>query len=170
MESSYDKEASEVNDPVYVEPTPEPEPEPEEPEIIGEIPVITFDNSTLIMIKGQVIDLLSGVVATDKEDGNLIPTITLENVPFTDTSILLEGTHTIVYTVTDKDNNTVTKTRTLIVKLDLNNDGIPDDNIEELPDDSVDIPIEDSIDKPEFPNNNGEYENPVEPELPPVKE
>ena len=170
LESSYDKEASEVNDPVYVEPTPEPEPEPEEPEIIGEIPVITFDNSTLIMIKGQVIDLLSGVVATDKEDGNLIPTITLENVPFTDTSILLEGTHTIVYTVTDKDNNTVTKTRTLIVKLDLNNDGIPDDNIEELPDDSVDIPIEDSIDKPEFPNNNGEYENPVEPELPPVKE
>ena len=174
LESSYDKEASDVNDPVHVEPKPEPEPEPEpkpeEPEIIGEIPVITFDNSTLIMIKGQVIDLLSGVVATDKEDGNLIPTITLENVPFTDTSILLEGTHTIVYTVTDKDNNTVTITRTIIVKLDLNNDGIPDDNIEELPDDSVDIPIEDSIDKPEFPNNNGEYENPVEPELPPVKE
>ena len=175
LESSYDKEASDVNDPVHVEPKPEPEPEPEpkpeEPEIIGEIPVITFDNSTLIMIKGQVIDLLSGVVATDKEDGNLIPTITLENVPFTDTSILLEGTHTIVYTVTDKDNNIVTKTRTIIVKLDLNNDGIPDDNIEELPDDSVDIPIEDSIDKPEFPNNNGEYENPVEPEFPPpVKE
>ena len=171
LESSYDKEASDVNDPVHVEPKPEPEPEPEEPEIVGEIPVITFDNSTLIMTKGQVIDLLSGVVATDKEDGNLIPTITLENVPFTDTSILLEGTHTIVYTVTDKDNNIVTKTRTIIVKLDLNNDGIPDDNIEELPDDSVDIPIEDSIDKPEFPNNNGEYENPVEPEFPPpVKE
>lgn len=175
LESSYDKEASDVNDPVHVEPKPEPEPEPEpkpeEPEIVGEIPVITFDNSTLIMTKGQVIDLLSGVVATDKEDGNLIPTITLENVPFTDTSILLEGTHTIVYTVTDKDNNIVTKTRTIIVKLDLNNDGIPDDNIEELPDDSVDIPIEDSIDKPEFPNSNGEYENPVEPEFPPpVKE
>lgn len=163
LESSYDKEASDVNDPVHVEPKPEPEPEPEEPEIIGEIPVITFDNSTLIMIKGQVIDLLSGVVATDKEDGNLIPTITLENVPFTDTSILLEGTHTIVYTVTDKDNNTVTKTRTIIVKLDLNNDGIPDDDSSEFPNNPPD--------KEEFPDDSGEYENPVEPEFPPpVKE
>ena len=167
LESSYDKEASDVNDPVHVEPKPEPkpepEPEPEEPEIVGEIPVITFDNSTLIMTKGQVIDLLSGVVATDKEDGNLIPTITLENVPFTDTSILLEGTHTIVYTVTDKDNNTVTKTRTIIVKLDLNNDGIPDDDSSEFPNNPPD--------KEEFPDNSGEYENPVEPEFPPpVKE
>ena len=163
LESSYDKEASDVNDPVYVEPKPEPEPEPEEPEIVGEIPVITFDNSTLIMTKGQVIDLLSGVVATDKEDGNLIPTITLENVPFTDTSILLEGTHTIVYTVTDKDNNTVTKTRTIIVKLDLNNAGIPDDDSSEFPNNPPD--------KEEFPDNSGEYENPVEPEFPPpVKE
>lgn len=163
LESSYDKEASDVNDPVHVEPKPEPEPEPEEPEIIGEIPVITFDNSTLIMTNGQVIDLLSGVVATDKEDGNLIPTITLENVPFTDTSILLEGTHTIVYTVTDKDNNTVTKTRTIIVKLDLNNDGIPDDDSSEFPNNPPD--------KEEFPDNSGEYENPVEPEFPPpVKE
>lgn len=167
LESSYDKEASDVNDPVHVEPKPEPEPEPEpgpeEPEIVGEIPVITFDNSTLIMTKEQVIDLLSGVVATDKEDGNLIPTITLENVPFTDTSILLEGTHTIVYTVTDKDNNTVTKTRTIIVKLDLNNDGIPDDDSSEFPNNPPD--------KEEFPDNSGEYENPVEPEFPPpVKE
>lgn len=167
LESSYDKEASDVNDPVYVEPKPEPkpepEPEPEEPEIVGEIPVITFDNSTLIMIKGQVIDLLSGVVATDKDDGNLIPTITLENVPFTDTSILLEGTHTIVYTVTDKDNNTVTKTRTIIVKLDLNNDGIPDDDSGEFP---INPP-----DKPEFPDDSDKDEHPVEPEFPPpVKE
>ena len=115
------------------------------------------------MTKGQVIDLLSGVVATDKEDGNLIPTITLENVPFTDTSILLEGTHTIVYTVTDKDNNIVTKTRTIIVKLDLNNDGIPDDDSSEFPNNPPD--------KEEFPDNSGEYENPVEPEFPPpVKE
>ena len=120
LESSYDKEASDINDPVYVE--PKPEPKPEEPSLIGELPVISFDETPLIIIKGQKIDLLSDVTVTDKEDGILIPTVTIS-----DTSILVEGTHIITYSVTDSDNNTVTKNRTLIVKLDLNGDGIPDD-------------------------------------------
>ena len=120
LESSYDKEASEVNNPVYVE--PKPEPKPEEPSLIGELPVISFDETPLIIIKGQTIDLLSDVTVTDKEDGILIPIVTIP-----DTSILVEGTHIITYSVTDSDNNTVTKNRTLIVKLDLNGDGIPDD-------------------------------------------
>ncbi len=120
LESSYDKEASDVNDPVYVE--PKPEPKPEEPSSNGELPVISFDETPLVIIKGQKIDLLSDVTVTDKEDGPLIP-----NVNITDTSILVEGTHIITYSVTDSDNNTVTKNRTIIVKLDLNGDGIPDD-------------------------------------------
>lgn len=120
LESSYDKEASDVNDPVYVE--PKPEPKPEEPGSNGELPVISFDETPLVIIKGQKIDLLSDVTVTDKEDGPLIP-----NVNITDTSILVEGTHIITYSVIDSDNNTVTKNRTIIVKLDLNGDGIPDD-------------------------------------------
>ena len=120
LESSYDKEASEVNNPVYVE--PKPEPKPEEPSLTGESPVISFDETPLIIIKGQKIDLLSDVTVTDKEDGILIPTVSV-----TDTSILVDGTHIITYSVTDSDNNTVTKNRTLIVKLDLNGDDIPDD-------------------------------------------
>lgn len=129
LESSYDKEATDVNDPVYVEPKPEPKPDPEEPTIIGELPVISFDETPIIMIKGQIIDLLSDVTVTDKEDGPLTPTITFNGMPFTDTSVFLEGTNTITYSVTDSDNNTVTKKRTIVVKLDLNGDGIPDDDI-----------------------------------------
>lgn len=129
LESSYDKEATDVNDPVYVEPKPEPKPDPEEPTIIGEVPVISFDETPIIMIKGQIIDLLSDVTVTDKEDGPLTPTITFNGLPFTDTSVFLEGTNVITYTVTDSDNNTVTKKRTIVVKLDLNGDGIPDDDV-----------------------------------------
>ena len=127
LESSYDKEATDVNDPVYVE--PKPDPKPEVPTIIGELPVISFDETPIIMIKGQIIDLLSDVTATDKEDGPLKPTITFNRLPFTDTSVFLEGTNIITYSVTDSDNNTVTKKRTVVVKLDLNGDGIPDDDV-----------------------------------------
>ena len=42
--------------------------------------------------------------------------------------MFLEGTNIITYSVTDSDNNTVTKNRTIVVKLDLNGDGIPDDD------------------------------------------
>ena len=127
LESSYDKEATDVNDPVYVE--PKPDPKPETPTIIGEVPVISFDETPIIMIKGQIIDLLSDVTVTDKEDGPLTPTVTFNGMPFTDTSVFLEGTNTITYSVTDSDNNTVTKKRTIVVKLDLNGDGIPDDDV-----------------------------------------
>ncbi len=124
LESSYDKEVTDINDPVYV--APKPDPKPEEPTTIGELPVISFDETPLIIIKNQVVDLLSDVTVTDKEDGILTPTITFNGLPFTDTSVLLEGTNIITYTVTDSDNNTVTKNRTIVVKLDLNGDGIPD--------------------------------------------
>ena len=127
LESSYDKEATDVNDPVYVE--PKPDPKPETPTIIGEVPVISFDETPIIIIKGQIIDLLSDVTVTDKEDGPLTPKITFNGLPFTDTSVFLEGTNVITYTVTDSDNNTVTKKRTIVVKLDLNGDGIPDDDV-----------------------------------------
>lgn len=127
LESSYDKEATDVNDPVYVE--PKPDPKPDVPTIIGEVPVISFDETPIIMIRGAIVDLLSDVTVTDKEDGPLTPKITFNGLPFTDTSVFLEGTNVITYTVTDSDNNTVTKKRTIVVKLDLNGDGIPDDDV-----------------------------------------
>ena len=124
LESSYDKEVTDINDPVYV--APKPDPEPDTPTIIGEVPVISFDETPIIMIEGSIIDLLSDVTVTDKEDGILVPTITFNGLPFTDTSIFLEGTNIVTYSVTDSDNNTVTKNRTIVVKSDLNGDGIPD--------------------------------------------
>ena len=124
LESSYDKEATDVQDPVYVEPTPEPkpepkpEPEPEEPEtpsIIGTIPTISFDTDTITINQGQSYDLMTGVTVRDIEDEllTLSPTVTTD---ITDTSVLEIGNYTITYTVTDSDGNVITATRTLIVQ------------------------------------------------------
>ena len=117
LESSYDKEASDIKDPVYVEPKPEPKPEPEEPQITGTMPTISFDTDTITIVKGQSYDLLTGVTVSDLEDEllNLKPTVTID---ITETSVLEIGNYTITYTVTDSDGNKVTATRNLIVLLD----------------------------------------------------
>ena len=163
LESSYDKEATDINDPVYVEPTPTPEPEPEEPEITGTIPTISFDSDTITIYQGQSYDLMTGVTVRDIEDELLYlsPIVTTD---ITDTSVLAIGNYTITYTVTDSDGNTITANRTLTVLQDIS-DEIPDEEIPEdpiKPPDETEDPIvpEDPIEPP------GETEDPVVPEDP----
>ena len=163
LESSYDKEATDIKDPVYVEPKPEPkpEPEPEEPEtpsIIGTIPTISFDTDTITINQGQTYDLLTGVTVNDLEDEllNLKPTITTD---ITDTSVLEIGNYTITYTVTDSDGNKVTATRNLVVLLDV---------VEEPEDPNVppETPEEPDEENPDEPN---EPEEPTVPEVPTIE-
>ena len=141
LESSYDKEATDINDPVYVEPTPtpepEPEPEPEEPTIIGTIPTISFDSDTITIYQGQSYDLMTGVTVRDIEDELLYlsPVVTTD---ITDTSVLEIGNYTITYTVTDSDGNAITASRTLTVLQDISDD-IPD---EEIPEEPIEPPVE----------------------------
>ena len=166
LESSYDEEIGDIKDPVYVEPKPEPKPDPEpetpeEPTITGTVPVISFDANSITIAKGQAYDLLSGVTVTDIEDDLL--NLKLEvKADWSDTTILDVGEYTITYTVTDSDGNTTTAKRTLVVKPDLNNDAIPDDEIPiepEDPDDSTDV------EKPENPDGE-EPTDPVDPDSP----
>ena len=163
LESSYDKEATDIKDPVYVEPKPEPkpDPEPEEPEtpsIIGTIPTISFDTDTITINQGQTYDLLTGVTVNDLEDEllNLKPTITTD---ITDTSVLEIGNYTITYTVTDSDGNKVTATRNLVVLLDV---------VEEPEDPNVppETPEEPDEENPDEPN---EPEEPTVPEVPTIE-
>ena len=133
LESSYDKEPSDINDPVYVEPEPEPEPEPDpepvDPGVDETIPTITVDPATITIFQGESYDVMTGVQAFDKEDGVLIPQVSI-----LDTTILIVGEHTVVYTVTDTDNNRVTAIRTIIV---LENEPV-DPDVPNDPEDSTD--------------------------------
>lgn len=130
LESSYDKEASDINDPVYVEPKPEPEPEPEppEPSVDLSLPTITIDPLVVTILQGESYDVMTGVTAFDQEDGILIPQASI-----LDTTILIVGEHTVVYTVTDADNNRVTATRTIIVLANETTDPEDPGDIEEPP-------------------------------------
>lgn len=163
LESSYDKEATDIKDPVYVEPKPEPkpDPEPEEPEtpsIIGTIPTISFDTDTITINQGQTYDLLTGVTVSDLEDEllNLKPTITTD---ITDTSVLEIGNYTITYTVTDSDGNKVTATRNLVVLLDV---------VEEPEDPNVPPETPEEPDE-ENPDETNEPEVPTVPEVPTIE-
>ena len=157
LESSYDKEATDVQDPVYVEPTPEPEPEPEpeEPTIIGTIPTISFDTDTITINQGQGYDLMTGVTVYDIEDSllTLSPTVITD---ITDTSVLEIGNYTVTYTVTDSDGNIVTATRQLIVLKE----------VTELPEEPLDpiLPVPEP--EPIEPVDPVEPSEPVEPSVP----
>ncbi len=156
LESSYDKEPSDINNPVYVEPEPEPEPEPDPiiPSIDETIPTITIEPSTITIFQGESYDVMTGVQAFDNEDGVLIPQVSI-----LDTTILIVGQHTVVYTVTDTDGNRVTATRTIIV---LENESIdPEDPVEpEEPTDQEDPVV------PEDPVDQEQPDPPVEIETP----
>ena len=163
LESSYDKEATDIKDPVYVEPKPDPkpDPEPEEPEtpsIIGTIPTISFDTDTITINQGQTYDLLTGVTVSDLEDEllNLKPTITTD---ITDTSVLEIGNYTITYTVTDSDGNKVTATRNLVVLLDV---------VEEPEDPNVPPETPEEPDE-ENPDETNEPDEPTVPEVPTIE-
>ncbi|KGL39096.1 hypothetical protein BMT55_00910 [Listeria newyorkensis] len=74
-------------------------------------PVITAANKTIKV--GDTFAPLTGVTATDKEDGILTSkvTVTANNVDTTKA-----GTYNVTYSVTDSDGNKVTKTITVTVK------------------------------------------------------
>lgn len=163
LESSYDKEATDIKDPVYVKPKPEPKPdpkpeEPETPSIIGTIPTISFDTDTITINQGQTYDLLTGVIVNDLEDEllNLKPTITTD---ITDTSVLEIGNYTITYTVTDSDGNKVTATRNLVVLLDV---------VEEPEDPNVPPETPEEPDE-ENPDETNEPDEPMVPEVPTIE-
>jgi hypothetical protein len=81
--------------------------------------IISGDNPATVVVDTIYDD--AGVAAYDLEDGELTNSVvTTSNV---DTSTL--GTYTVTYSVTDSDDNTVTKTRTVNV--------VADDNVVDLP-------------------------------------
>ncbi|MGN0026411.1 MAG: cell wall-binding repeat-containing protein, partial [Clostridium sp.] len=62
---------------------------------------------------GETFDLRAGVTANDNEDGIISDRIVVENI---DLSTLNVGKHSVTYSVSDTDNNTVTKMRNIIVE------------------------------------------------------
>jgi LPXTG-motif cell wall-anchored protein len=83
----------------------------------GFIPQISVDPSSVSLYENtDAPDLLSGVTATDVEDGNLTSAVTVSDTGGFDIS--KPGTYTVTYSVTDKDKNTVTATRTYTVLAD----------------------------------------------------
>ncbi|MBC2326973.1 immunoglobulin-like domain-containing protein [Listeria booriae] len=73
-------------------------------------PVIAADDVTVK--KGASFDPMTGVTASDTEDGNLTSSI---SVTANDVDTSVEGTYHVTYSVTDSDGNTTTKTITVTV-------------------------------------------------------
>ena len=88
---------------------------------VDEAPVIEINPTTVTIVFGQEYDVMTGVKASDDND------IVRVTASITDTSKLEVGTHTITYTTSDRAGHTTTATRTIIVKADENNNGIPDE-------------------------------------------
>lgn len=78
---------------------------------INHTPVITAEDKTLTV--GDSFDVMAGVTALDKEDGDLTDKIEVINNTV-DTS--KAGTYTVTYKVTDSNGASVTKTITITVK------------------------------------------------------
>ena len=78
--------------------------------VAGDSPIIDGPTFTELAV-GTSFDPMTGITATDSEDGNITGIITHtgtvdNNVP---------GVYTLVYSVTDSDSNTLTKTRVVLV-------------------------------------------------------
>ncbi|MBC1234556.1 immunoglobulin-like domain-containing protein, partial [Listeria booriae] len=78
--------------------------------IPGDSPVIAASDKTLK--KGGSFDPMTGVTASDTEDGDVTGNIT---VTANDVNVNQEGTYHVTYSVTDSDDNTTTKTITVTV-------------------------------------------------------
>ncbi|MBC2080402.1 DUF5011 domain-containing protein [Listeria booriae] len=78
--------------------------------IPGDAPVITASDKTLK--KGGSFDPMTGVSASDTEDGDVTGNVT---VTANDVNVNQEGTYHVTYSVTDSDDNTTTKTITVTV-------------------------------------------------------
>ena len=79
----------------------------------GEAPVITLEKDTIELEVGDSFNALSGVSATDKEDGNLTHKI---NVVTNTVNSNIVGDYVVVYEVEDKDGNKTTKTLNVVVR------------------------------------------------------
>ena len=90
--------------------------------VTNQLPRIEGLNDITIK-KGEAFDLRAGVTANDNEDGIISDRIVFPNVNL---STLNVGKHEITYTVTDSDNNTVTKTR--VVNVEVKQEIKPDAN------------------------------------------
>lgn len=74
-------------------------------------PTISFDKETIsISVKATEKDLLKGVTALDKEDGNITDSIRISSM----SHFISKGKRKITYIVFDKSNNVTTATRELI--------------------------------------------------------
>ena len=79
--------------------------------IINAIPVINAEDKTLTV--GDNFDPLSGVSATDKEDGDI--TLTKDNIIANDVDTSKAGIYHVTYKVTDKNGASAEKTITVTV-------------------------------------------------------
>lgn len=80
--------------------------------ILNSIPVLEVPSEPKIVSRGTEVDLLEGIVVTDAEDENLIEGIVVDKGEF---DANRTGNYTITYTVTDSDQNTVSKSRVIVV-------------------------------------------------------
>lgn len=74
-------------------------------------PLISIEELTYVKLYSEF-DLMSGVSATDQEDGNMTLNIVIKSEEFDINKI---GEYTITYTVEDSDSNVVTKERKVVV-------------------------------------------------------
>lgn len=81
----------------------------------NEAPVISFTSNPYIVAKDAPFNPMTGVSATDLENGNLTSRVEVKSGTVDNT---VEGIYTLVYTVTDDDDNETTKSRTIIVNKD----------------------------------------------------
>ena len=79
--------------------------------IRAKYPTLNVEELTYIK-KGSDFDLMNGITATDKEDGNLTSSVKVNDENF---NINRSGEYTLIYSVTDSDNNTTIKERQVIV-------------------------------------------------------
>lgn len=80
-----------------------------ESEVKGTPEFTGVENTTVFI--GEAFDLLDGIGATDKEDGDLASSVLVDGIVDFDTA----GEYEITYSVTDSDGNTTTVTRVITV-------------------------------------------------------
>ncbi|RDY26734.1 DUF5011 domain-containing protein [Romboutsia weinsteinii] len=79
--------------------------------IEAKFPTLKVEEVTYIKLNNEF-DLMSGVSASDKEDGNITSSVVVNSGEFTTSKA---GEYTITYTVTDSDKNIATKERKIVV-------------------------------------------------------
>lgn len=79
--------------------------------IRAKFPTLNIEEITYVKLRDEF-DLMSGVTANDKEDGNITENVKINSDDF---NINKTGEYTITYTVTDSDNNVTIKERKIVV-------------------------------------------------------